>query len=90
MARDSKDIQESTTIPTTTDAIDVMDALDDQDEPWPTAFFTGQSLELIRLGWSREKLAPYQNPPHPSDEMWLVSTTAVGTMPSLEPKAYEI
>jgi hypothetical protein len=42
--RDSKDIQESTTAPTPTGAVDLMDVLDAQDEPWPAAFFTGRGL----------------------------------------------
>jgi hypothetical protein len=46
---------------------------DAQDEPWPADNFSGRGLKLISASRGEAKLVPYQDPLHPSDEIWLLS-----------------
>ncbi|GKZ32113.1 hypothetical protein AbraIFM66950_001252 [Aspergillus brasiliensis] len=41
-------------------------------EPLPKAFFIGKGRELIRANWYGDKLQPYQQPPQPADETWIL------------------
>ncbi|PYH70442.1 uncharacterized protein BO88DRAFT_338075 [Aspergillus vadensis CBS 113365] len=38
----------------------------------PNSFFVGKGRELIRANWHGDKLQPYQQPPQPADETWLL------------------
>ncbi|GJP91721.1 uncharacterized protein AlacWU_04620 [Aspergillus niger] len=41
-------------------------------EPLPSSFYVGKGRELVRANWHGDKLQPYQQPPQPADETWIL------------------
>ncbi|KAI9367077.1 hypothetical protein BJX61DRAFT_547844 [Aspergillus egyptiacus] len=48
------------------------DAADETETAHPRSFYSNGGLSIIRSNWNEQKLEPYQRPPLPGDETWLL------------------
>lgn len=46
---------------------------DDDNLPLSQSLFTGPGRGIVRANWKKDRLGPYNLPPKPSDDMWLIS-----------------